>query len=136
MQVWTLATQQPTFFRAAPILFPKKIMSIMPGPGDEHGDVVKKQKLLEVLEEVAKDDPWKFGFSEVQTLFIVPYKSYSLPQVMYRETRYSSLEAPLFALRCAWFYPSLSSLHKTALLTYDVFKSTCRSRGHTFLLHR
>ena len=80
MQVWTLATQQPTFFRAAPILFPKKIMSIMPGPGDEHGHVVKKQKLLEVLEEVAKEDPWKFGFSEVWTWNVSLNQSFPSPR--------------------------------------------------------
>ena len=56
--------------------------------------------------------------------------------MMYRETGYSALEAPLFALRNAWFFPSLDSLHRTALVTYDVFKVTCRSRGHTYLLHK
>ena len=118
-QVFLLATKQPTFFRAAPILFPKKIMALMVFPGDEETDRRKKQKLLEIMEDVAKDAPWKFGFSEV----------------MYKETHYS-LEAPLYAMRSTWFYRDLSPLHKTALVTYDVFKTTCRSKGHTYLVHR
>ena len=32
-KVWLLATNQPFFFRAAPILFNKKIMSILPSEG-------------------------------------------------------------------------------------------------------
>jgi len=87
-QVFSLATNQPTFFRAAPILFPKKIMSIMIFPEDDARSRAKKLELLEKMEVIAQEAPWKFGFSEV----------------MYHETRYSSLEAPLFALRNAWFF--------------------------------
>ena len=118
-QVFSLATHQPTFFRAAPILFPKKILSIMIFPEDDQESRRKKGQLLDTLEQVAEEAPWKFGFSER----------------MYKETKYS-LEAPLHAIRAAWFYPELSALHHAALLTYDVFKATCRQRGHTFLLHR
>jgi len=32
-KVWLLATNQPFFFRAAPILFNKKIISILPSEG-------------------------------------------------------------------------------------------------------
>merc|ERR1719233_811257 len=117
-QVFSLATNQPTFFRAAPILFPKKIMSIMVFPEDGDAEIRKKQRLLDILEDVSKEAPWKFGFGDI----------------MYKETRYSGLEAPLFAVKNAWFYSSFSDLHKTALQTYDLFKQTCKSRGHTFLL--
>ena len=117
-QVFCLATNQPTFFRAAPILFPKKIMSIMVFPEDGEQEIRRKQKLLEALEDVAKEEPWKFGFGDM----------------MYKETKYSGLEAPYFAVKNAWFYSSFSDLHKTALQTYDLFKQTCKSSGHTFLL--
>eukprot|EP00092_Neocalanus_flemingeri_P026030 GFUD01028215.1.p1 GENE.GFUD01028215.1~~GFUD01028215.1.p1 ORF type:complete len:1265 (+),score=407.13 GFUD01028215.1:55-3849(+) len=117
-QVFYLATNQPTFFRAAPILFPKKIMSIMVFPEDGEQEIRKKQHLLDILEEVTKEEPWKFGFSDL----------------MYKETKYSGLEAPYFAIKNAWFYSSFSDLHKTSLQTYDLFKQTCKSRGHTFLL--
>jgi len=117
-QVFCLATNQPTFFRAAPILFPRKIMSIMVFPEDGEVEIRRKQRLLEALEEISKEDPWKFGFSDI----------------MYKETKYSGLEAPLFAIKNAWFYNSFSDLHKTALQTYDLFKQTCKSRGHTYLL--
>lgn len=135
-QVFSLATNQPTFFRAAPILFPKKIMSIMIFPEDDARSRAKKLELLEKMEVIAKEAPWKFGFSEVTAQRNGFQKLNLRFQVMYCETRYSSIEAPLFALRNAWFFPGLESLHRTALVTYDVFKVTCRSRGHTFLLHR
>ena len=64
-QVFSLATNQPTFFRAAPILFPKKIMSIMIFPEDDSRSRAKKMGLLEKMETIAKEAPWKFGFSEV-----------------------------------------------------------------------
>ena len=64
-QVFSLATNQPTFFRAAPILFPKKIMSIMIFPEDDARSRAKKLELLEKMEVIAKEAPWKFGFSEV-----------------------------------------------------------------------
>ena len=118
-QVFCLATNQPTFFRAAPILFPKKIMSMMKCSEDDSDVAYKKQKLLENLEVIAVEDPWKFGFSEI----------------MYKETRFSGLEAPLFAMKNAWFYRDLSDLHRVSLVTYDLFKQTCKSRGHTYLLH-
>merc|ERR1719347_2498607 len=118
-QVYFLAVNHPTFFRAAPILFPRKIASLMITPDDSTPEKIKKQKLHESLEDITKEEPWKFGFSDI----------------MYKETKFSGLEAPLFLLRSAWFYPSLSDLHKTALMTYDLFKSTCKSRGHTYLLH-
>ena len=65
-QVFSLATNQPTFFRAAPILFPKKIMSIMIFPEDDSRSRAKKMGLLEKMETIAKEAPWKFGFSEVR----------------------------------------------------------------------
>jgi len=114
-QVFSLATNQPTFFRAAPILFPKKIMSIMILPEDEP----RKKALLLKMEVIAKEAPWKFGFSEV----------------MYHETGYS-LEASLCALRNAWFFPGLEALQRTALVIYDVFNVTCRTMGHTYLLNK
>ena len=67
-QVYSLATNQPTFFRAAPILFPKKIMSIMVFPEDDAQSRAKKLELLEKVEVIAKEAPWKFGFSEVKTI--------------------------------------------------------------------
>ena len=65
-QVFSLATNQPTFFRAAPILFPKKIMSIMIFPEDDARSRAKKLELLEKMEVIAQEAPWKFGFSEVK----------------------------------------------------------------------
>ena len=67
-QVYSLATNQSTFFRAAPILFPKKIMSIMIFPEDDAQSRAKKLELMEKVEVIAKEAPWKFGFSEVKTI--------------------------------------------------------------------
>jgi hypothetical protein len=49
-RVWTLATEQPTFFRAAPILFPPKIVSMMRLTSDGGQIDRKKQKLLHAME--------------------------------------------------------------------------------------
>ena len=46
------------------------------------------------------------------------------------------MEAQYYAVKSAWFYPNLSVLHKAALQTYDLFKSTCCSQGHTFLFQK
>ena len=70
-QVFSLATNQPTFFRAAPILFPKKIMSIMIFPEDDARSRAKKLELLEKMEVIAKEAPWKFGFSEVKAQWVI-----------------------------------------------------------------
>merc|ERR1740128_211616 len=119
-QVWSLAINYPIFFRAAPILFPRKIMAFLPGSdSDENGKRnYNRISLLDTLEEVTKEAPWKLGFSDI----------------MYEETKVSGLEAAFGLMKKAWFWSELEEIHKAALLLYDAFKSECRNRGHTFLL--
>ena len=118
--VLSLATNQKTFFRTAPILYPKKLASIV--SWDEEEDPSRKHKqeaFLKSLEAIATQDPWKFGFSDL----------------MYKETKFSGLEAPLKNILSVFWYEDLSEVQKFSLLTYDMFKSTCASKGHTYLKH-
>ena len=116
--VLSLAINQKTFFRTAPILYPKKLASIVSwdeeeDPGRKH----KQEAFLRKLEEIATQDPWKFGFSDL----------------MYKETKFSGLEATLKNILSVFWYEDLSEVQKIALLTYDMFKSTCGNKGHTYL---
>lgn len=118
--VLSLAINQKTFFRTAPILYPKKLASIVSwdeeeDPGRKH----KQEAFLKTLEEIATQCPWKFGFNDL----------------MYKETKFSGLEAPLKNILSVFWYEDLSEVQKFSLLTYDMFKSTCANKGHTYLKH-
>ena len=54
---------------------------------------------------------------------------------MYKETKFSGLEAQYSAIKTVFWFDDLSDVEKTALLTYDMFKYACRKDGHTYLLH-
>ena len=117
-KVFSLAVEQPTFFKSAPILYPRKLLALV---GDEEDNEKKKSRqvaLLQTLEDIAVESPWMFGFSDV----------------MYSKTKFSGLEAPYSAIKSTAWYPDLSQLQQAALFTYDLFKATCRQVGHTFLL--
>ena len=82
-KVLTLALEQPTFFKSAPILYPRKLMALI-GDKEEEQDETKKSlqaTLLQTLEDIAVESPWMFGFSDV----------------MYSQTKFSGLEAPYSA---------------------------------------
>ena len=117
-RVFSLAVDQPTFFKSAPMLYPRKLLALV---GDEEVDAkqrTRQEALLRTLEDIAVESPWMFGFSDV----------------MYNKTKFSGLEAPYSAIKSSAWYPDLSQLHQAALYTYDLFKATCRQVGHTFLL--
>jgi len=115
--VLSLAVQRPTFFKASMIVYPKKIMSMLPDETDDPKTAEKKEALLDVLEKTTIETPWALGFSDV----------------MFKATQFSGLEAPYSAISKTWFFPLLSNLHKNSLQIYDVFKTTCKEMGHTFL---
>ena len=115
-QVYSLAINQNTFFRCAPILYPKKLVAMV------DWDYTKTPRskhvaFLRSLEDTAVDSPWRFGFSDL----------------MYKATKVSGLEAQYKAIKSVWWFDDLSDIEKAALLTYDMFKSTCRNQGHTYL---
>ena len=119
-KVFSLAVNQPVFFKSAPILYPKKLLSLV---GEEEADerkLARQAALLESLEDIAKRSPWMFGLSDV----------------MYKMTKFSGLEAPYSAIKSIGWYRDLPDLHKAALYTYDLLKATCRQVGHTYLLDR
>ena len=119
-KIFSLAIQQPVFFKSAPVLYPKKLGSIV--DWDENEDANRRHKqeaFLRTLEQIATEEPWKFGFSDI----------------MYNETKFSGLEAQYSAIKSVWWFDNLSDLQKAALLTYDMFKHTCRDKGHTYLKH-
>ena len=117
-KVFSLAQQQPTFFRSAPILYPKKLVSIVDYDEDDNARRVKQAAFLKTLEDIALEAPWKFGYSDI----------------MYKETKFSGLEAQYSAIKTVFWFDDLTDIEKTALLTYDVFKYACRKDGHTYLL--
>ena len=117
-RVFLLAVDQPTFFKSAPILYPRKLLALV---GDEEDGAKPKSRqaaLLQTLEDIAVESPWMFGFSDV----------------MYSKTKFSGLEAPYSAIKSSAWYQDLTDLQQAALYTYDLFKATCRQVGHTFLL--
>jgi len=115
--VLSLAVLRPTFFKASVILFPKKIISLLPDEKDDPKKTEKKEAILDILEKTTINNPWALGFSDV----------------MYKATQCSGLEAPHLAISKTWFFPLLSNLHKNSLQLYDVFKTTCKEMGHTYL---
>ena len=65
-KVFSLAINQAEFFRVAPILYPRKILSIMGGEEEEEpGAAAKRLRLLKALEDIAENYPWKFGFGDL-----------------------------------------------------------------------
>ena len=65
-RVFSLAINQSEFFRLAPILYPRKIVSIMGGEEvEDPGAAAKRLRLLRALEDIAKNYPWKFGFGDL-----------------------------------------------------------------------
>ena len=108
-KVLTLALEQPTFFKSAPILYPRKLMALI-GDKEEEQDETKKSlqaTLLKTLEDIAVESPWMFGFSDV----------------MFNKTKIKST---------VW-YQDISLLHQAVLYTYDLFKRTCSDMAHIFL---
>ena len=64
-----LATTAPNIFRVGPLLFPRKIRSLMPREDDD--DDEKRTKLLffeQVLDKLVVNSPWSLGFSTVGLL--------------------------------------------------------------------
>ena len=101
-QVFLAAINQTEFFKVAPILFPREI-----------NDIISNKKVLPILNKIAMQQPWQFGFQH--------------------QTRCTGLEASLTSMMST--YPSLLDVQKTALHMYDVYKQTCKKGGHTYLLH-
>ena len=117
-KVLSLALHQPTFFRSAPILYPKKLLGIVNWDYEQNNlNMRKHQAFLQSLEDVAVDDPWKFGFGDL----------------MYKETKFSGLESQFSAIQSIWWYEDLTPVQQMALLTYDMIKAVCRKDGHTYL---
>ena len=50
-----LALDFPDFFKVAPLLMPKKLKTLMKSYPEKH----------EILNEIARDQPWQFAFNEV-----------------------------------------------------------------------
>ncbi len=61
-----IATEFPAFFRVCALLFPRKV-SAMVGPGDGGGEDGGNGcwRRLAGMDKLAREQPWKLGFSEV-----------------------------------------------------------------------
>lgn len=111
------------FFKLGPLLFPRKIGSIIRHTGDDPGDRQSKSQLHSILNQMLQTNPWKVGFSEI----------------IYQETkktkrRWSGLEASLKSMKSSEFYTDqLERIHQDALHIYDLIKELCRKDGHTFV---
>ena len=87
--MFSLAVDQPTFFKSAPMLYPRKLLALV---GDEEVDAkqrTRQEALLRTLEDIAVESPWMFGFSDV----------------MYSKTKFSGLEAPYSAIKVQRLVP-------------------------------
>ena len=113
-KVYTAALKQGTFFRSAQVLFPNKTSVLINGGRDMNDPEGLRNK----LEKISVETPWMLAFREV----------------MYRQTRYSNLEAPSRKLKLTDLYPKLSEEEKVALYTYDLMNYQCQKDGHTYLL--
>ena len=62
-----MAIETPHIFRIAPLLFPRKIRSLLPCPiTDDEDTLTAKKELFEELNRLAIDKPWSLGFSTVR----------------------------------------------------------------------
>uniref|UniRef100_A0A803XU23 DNA helicase B n=1 Tax=Meleagris gallopavo TaxID=9103 RepID=A0A803XU23_MELGA len=73
--------------------------------------------LLDTLDEILKNEPWKLGFS----------------RITYRELKLSYCEATWDAFRqCEHLLRKIPDLQKNALILYNKLKKHCREMGHTY----
>jgi hypothetical protein len=67
--VFYMARECPSLTKFAPLLFPKKILSLAPNEQDlkKGGAAMEaKRQMLDHLEVLAANEPWKLGFAEVK----------------------------------------------------------------------
>jgi hypothetical protein len=160
-KVFKHALENPNFFRLGPLLFSRKIHTLVadtPKPkatdGENASDQDRREKeiakeqmiatvLIGKLDQLIIDSPFKLGFSGVISFQKLQFKhfnnhsSLSIFQLIAKAVKkHYGLEASLMAMKLADFYPQLTTLEKDALHVHEAMRQICSDRGHTFLHER
>ena len=112
--VLQMASEAPDFFRLGPVLFPRKICSLMIHPSEDTPATAEaKAELFKAFDSLIVSEPWKLGFSNLV---------YGEVMRKCKRKKWSGIEANLNQMKKATFYHDLTKQQKDALHIYDTIK--------------